>query len=80
MYYCDKHGRLWLKDGDIFRNVGVSVAEKQVVFNTITAVQIIPGSVEAHFVEDPVPVTLREAIKRLGVTESRPLRPIEDVS
>ncbi len=79
MYFRDEDGRLWLKEGDEFRNIGLRVKEKQVVFNKIESMQIIPGSIKVPSLENPIPVTIREAIKQLGVSESRPLHPLKEV-
>lgn len=78
MYYRDNNGRLWRKEKDGFRNIGVKVKEKEVTFNKIESVEIVLGSVKAPSVDNLTPVTIREAIKRFRVTESSPLNVLTD--
>ena len=87
MYFRDNNGNLWIEEKDGFRNIGVEVKEKEVTFKRkekevtfkeIKAVRIIKGSVKAPSVDNLTPVTIREAIKRFGVTESSPLNVLSD--
>ena len=78
MYYRDNNGNLWTEEKDGFRNIGVRVKEKEVTFSKIEAVEIIQGSVKAPSVDNLTPVTIREAIKLFGVTESSPLNVLSD--
>lgn len=77
MYYRDKDGNLWLKEDDGFRNVGVHVRERHVTFNKIEP-NVVIGSVKVPALENPIPVTIREAIKQLGITEANPLHILKD--
>ena len=78
MYFRDNNGNLWIQEEDGFRNIGVKVKEKEVTFSKIESVEIVPGSVKAPSVDNLTPVTIREAIKRFGVTESNPLNVLSD--
>ena len=78
MFYRDEKGQLWTKEGAVFRNIGVEVCEKLVTFSRIESMNIVQGSVTVPALQNPIPVTLREAIKQLGISESNPLKPMGD--
>lgn len=80
MYYCDKQGLIWKKEGDVFRNVGVSVTEREVTFRRIEQIKVTPSSVTAPSIPDAIPVTVREAIRKLGISELTPLEPLKDLN
>lgn len=79
MYYCDKQGLIWKKEGDVFRNVGVSVTEREVTFRRIEQIKVTPSSVTVPSIPDAIPVTVREAIRKLGISELTPLEPLKDL-
>lgn len=80
MYYCDKQGLIWKKEGDVFRNVGVSVTEREVTFRRIEQIKVTPSSVTVPSIPDAIPVTVREAIRKLGISELTPLEPLKDLN
>ena len=80
MYYCDKQGLIWKKEGDLFRNVGVSVTEREVTFRRIEQIKVTPSSVTVPSIPDAIPVTVREAIRKLGISELTPLEPLKDLN
>lgn len=80
MYYCDKQGLIWKKEGDAFRNVGVSVTEREVTFRRIEQIKVTPSSVTVPSIPDAIPVTVREAIRKLGISELTPLEPLKDLN
>lgn len=80
MYYCDKQGLIWKKEGDLFRNVGVSVTEREVTFRRIEQIKVTPSSVTIPSIPDAIPVTVREAIRKLGISELTPLEPLKDLN
>ena len=80
MYYCDKQGLIWKKEGDVFRNVGVSVTEREVTFRRIEQIEVTPSSVTVPSIPDAIPVTVREAIRKLGISELTPLEPLKDLN
>lgn len=80
MYYCDKQGLIWKKEGDVFRNVGVSVTEQEVTFRRIEQIKVTPSSVTVPSIPDAIPVTVREAIRKLGISELTPLEPLKDLN
>ena len=78
MYFKDAHGRMWLKTDNGFQNIGVKVAEKTITFRRVDSVQIVPSPIVVPTLEDAVPLTLRQAISSLGVTEESPLQPLKN--
>jgi len=80
MYYCDKQGLIWKKEGDVFRNVGVSVTEREVTFRRIEQIKVTPSSVTVPSIPDAIPVTVREAIRKLGISELTPLEPLKNLN
>ena len=80
MYYCDKQGLIWKREGDVFRNVGVSVIEKEVTFQRIEQIKVTPSPVTVPAIPDAIPVTVREAIRKLGISELTPLEPLKDLN
>ena len=76
MFYRDEKGQLWTKEGTGFRNIGVEVREKLVTFSRIESMNVVHGTVTVPALQNPIPVTLREAIKQLGISESNPLKPM----
>lgn len=80
MYYCDKQGLIWKKEGDVFRNVGVSVTEREVTFRRIEQIKVTPSSVTVPSIPDAIPVTVREAIRKLGISELTPLEPLKGLN
>lgn len=91
MYYCDKNGLVWKQEGEVYRNVGLSVTEKAVTFKKkakipeivtfkkIATVKVVPSSVVISHIPDAVPVTIREAVAKLGVSELTPLEPLKNL-
>lgn len=66
MYFKDKDGRMWLQTDNGFQNIGVSVKEEIVTFKKIASVEIIPSPVVVPSIEGAVPMTLRQAVSKLG--------------
>lgn len=79
MYFYDKNGLLWKQENDGFRNVGVSVKEKLVTFKRIESIKVVPGVAKVVDLPDATPITIREAVSRLGISEQLPLEPIKSV-
>ena len=79
MYFCDKNGLLWKRENDGFRNVGVSVKEKLVTFKKIESIKVVPGVAKVVELPDAIPITIREAVNRLGISEQLPLEPIKSI-
>lgn len=80
MYFKDKDGRMWLQTDNGFQNIGVSVKEEIVTFKKIASVEIIPSPVVVPSIEGAVPMTLRQAVSRLGITEESPLQPLKNLN
>lgn len=80
MYFKDAHGRMWLKTDNGFQNIGVKVTEKTITFRRVDSVQIVPSPIVVPTLEDAVPLTLRQAISSLGVTEESPLQPLKNLN
>ena len=68
MYFKDKAGRMWLQTDNGFRNIGVSVKEETVTFKKIPSI------------EGAVPMTVRQAVSKLGITEESPLQPLKNLN
>lgn len=79
MYFYDKKGLLWKQENDGFRNVGVTVKEKLVTFRKIENITVIPGVAKVVDLPDAIPITIREAVSRLGISEQLPLEPIKSI-
>lgn len=79
MYFRDEHGRVWIKEGGNFRNVGLAVKEKVVTFKKIESVKVLPGEVVVPSIAGAIPLTVREAISKLGITEDSPLKPLKNL-
>lgn len=77
MYFKDKDGRMWLQTENGFQNIGVSVKKETVTFKKIASVEIIPSSVVVLSIEGAVPMTLRQAVSKLGITEENPLKALQ---
>ena len=80
MYFKDKDGRMWLQTDNGFQNIGVSVKEETVTFKKIASVEIIPSPVFVPSIEGAVPMTLRQAVSKLGISELTPLEPLKDLN
>lgn len=80
MYFRDAHGRMWLKTDNGFQNIGVTVTEKVVTFRKVDTVKVIPSPVVVPSLEGAVPLTLRQAVSRLGITEENPLEPLKNLN
>lgn len=80
MYFKDAHGRMWLKTDNGFQNIGVKVTEKTVTFRRVDSVRIVPGSLVVPALEGAIPLTLRQAISSLGITEESPLQPLKNLN
>lgn len=77
MYFCDQNGLIWKKEGNIFRNVGISVVEREVTFRRIEKINITPSTVTVPSLSNAIPLTVREAVKKFNISEQCPLKPIE---
>ena len=77
MYFYDKNGLIWKKEGDIFRNVGISVVEREVTFRKIEKINITPSTVTVPSLSNAIPLTVREAVKKLNISEQFPLNPLK---
>ena len=80
MYFKDKAGRMWLQTDNGFRNIGVSVKVETVTFKKIASVEIMPSPVLVPSIEGAVPMTLRQAVSKLGITEESPLQPLKNLN
>lgn len=80
MYFKDAHGRMWLKTDNGFQNIGIKVTEKTVTFRKVDTVKVIPSSVVVPVLEGAVPLTLRQAVSRLGITEESPLQSLKNLN
>lgn len=79
MYYYDaKRKALFIKDGDTYVNVGVTVQEKRREIVEITGVSVKRGSVKvAKFEQSPQPLTLDEVLRKFNISEAKPLLTIQ---
>jgi len=77
MYFCDKDGRVWRKEGEGFRSVGIEVEEEVVTFRKIKAIRVLPGEVVMPSFPNALPLSVREAVSRLGISEDNPLKPLQ---
>lgn len=79
MYYYDaKRKALFIKDGDTYVNVGVTVQEKRREIVEITGVSVTRGSVKvAKFEQSPQPLTLDEVLRKFNVSEAKPILAIQ---
>ena len=80
MYFRDRHGLLWFKTNTGFQNIGLIVKEKAVTFKRVESMELLPSSVVVPTIENPIPITLRQAISQLGITEQNPLQPLENLN
>lgn len=80
MYFKDKNGQMWRQKENGFQNIGVAVKEETVTFKRIASVEIIPSPVIVPSIEGAVPMTLRQAVSRLGITEESPLQPLKNLN
>ena len=80
MYFKDAHGRMWFKTDNGFQNIGVKVTEKTVTFRKVDTVKVIPSPVVVHALEGAIPLTLRQAVSSLGITEESPLQPLKNLN
>ena len=80
MYFKDVHGRMWLKTDNGFQNIGVKVTEKTITFRRVDSVQVVPSPVVVPTLEGAVPLTLRQAVSSLGITEESPLQSLKNLN
>lgn len=80
MYFMDSCGRMWLKTDNGFQSIGIAVKEKTVTFRKVDSVQVVPSPVVVPALEGAVPLTLRQAISSLGITEESPLQPLKNLN
>ena len=79
MYFRDKNGLVWRQEQGGFRNIGISVKEQLVTFKKIADIEIQPSSVIVPILSNPIPITLREAVKELNISEEFPLEPLKNL-
>lgn len=79
MYFRDKNGLVWRQEQGGYRNIGISVKEQLVTFKKVSDIEIQPSPVVVPSLKDAIPVTLREAIKELNISESVPLEPLKNL-
>ena len=77
MYFKDAYGRMWLKTVNGFQN---KVTEKTVTFRKVDTVKVIPSPVVVPTLEGAVPLTLRQAVSSLGITEESPLQSLKNLN
>lgn len=80
MYFKDAYGRMWLKTVNGFQNIGIKVTEKTVTFRKVDTVKVIPSPVVVPTLEGAVPLTLRQAVSSLGITEESPLQSLKNLN
>lgn len=80
MYFKDAHGRMWLKTDNGFQNIGVKVTEKTITFRRVDSVQVVPSPVVVPTLEGAVPLTLRQAVSSLDITEESPLQSLKNLN
>mgnify|MGYP003252999285 CR=1 FL=1 len=79
MYFCDKNGLVWKQEGEVFRNVGISVKEKTVTFKKLETVKVDLGTITVPELKEAVPVSLRQAVSKLKITEDTPLKALKNL-
>ena len=79
MYFCDKNGLVWKQEGEVFRNVGISVKEKTVTFKKLEAVKVDLGTITVPELKGATPVSLRQAVSKLKITEDTPLHALKNL-
>lgn len=77
-YYDEKRNALFIKDGDTYVNVGVTVQEKKREIVEITEVSVKRGSVKVtKFEQKPQPLTLDEVLRKFNISEAKPFLAIQ---
>lgn len=77
MYFCDKNGLVWKQEDGGFRNIGLSVKEKTITFTRVESIKVTPSPVTVPEISDAVPITIREAVSKLHISELSPLQPLK---
>ena len=76
MYYIS-NGKVFEKEGEVYRNVGFSAKNKVIVTQELESVTKIKGTVKAKSLENPILVTETELFAKLGLSEDKPIELIE---
>ena len=79
MYFRDKNGLVWRQEQGGYRNIGISVKEQMVTFKKVSDIQIQLSAVMVPSLSDAMPITLREAVKQLKISEEFPLKPLKNL-
>ena len=72
MYYIE-NGKVYVKEGDAYRNVGVSVKNRVIVTKELESVSVTAGTELVESLKRPQVATLDEVIAKMGITEETPL-------
>lgn len=67
------------RKGKVFRNVGISVKEKTVTFKKLETVKVDLGTITVPELKEAVPVSLRQAVSKLKITEDTPLKALKNL-
>ena len=77
-YYDEKRKALFIKDGDTYVNVGVTVKERKREIIEIAGVSVTRGSVKvSKFEQNPQPLTMDEVLRKFNISEAKPLRALQ---
>ena len=70
-------GKLFVNEGDLYRNVGVTAKDKVVTHLEPESVSIVPGEVVVDSLAEAVPLTLDEVISKFQISEANPVVPMQ---
>lgn len=65
--------KLYVKDGDIYRNVGISAKDKVVTTRKLESTTVVIGEVTLPKLKNALPVSMSEAIAKFAISEMHPL-------
>lgn len=80
LYFHRDLKTLYIKDGDTYINVGVTVKEKRREIVEIESVSVVRGEKKLKSNAQLTPITIDEALKKFGITEKNPVKPIQSSS
>lgn len=78
MYYVS-NGKVYIKEGNAYRNVGFTAKDKVITRRELESTSIVMGSVVVDKLDSPIPFSEEEIIAKFNLSEENPITLLEDI-
>lgn len=77
MYFISE-GKVYVKDGEAYRNVGFTAKNKVITTSELESITMVKGTVVKDNLDNYTPLTQNEVFARFGLSEDNPIEVIAE--